>query len=1197
MTLLTYSRLTVARPRTAQPPAPPSPATMADKAKGKAAKKGDIPSDAAAVTVTFTLTITATPAPTSPLPCTVFDHRFTFSLFSTTPTTTPLLSTWLPTASLSRSTSSTTPSTSPPDPSCLSPPSPLTFSSSIDLAVDRDLLLSLQSSTLPIIIDHRLAVIPPPDSSPIPTLTPDDLPSPSSSSKASKAKASPSPLPPKRKAGGGGEGEERKGGTGHPALDDLPFLPLTSVSLPLSALLCPPFHVAAVAGEGGTSFALPSGLSSLSVALHTGGMNPIHPSLLPSLLPLVVQLHSVSPLTPYPPPSPFRDVSLRLFLPSPSPPPLPLPTTFLPSSSLTFTPTTLPPTVTFLGLLPPSTLHSLATHPRAGVRVELHDRDDGRIPTPSELEEEVERRRKAAEEAQREEDARVKEEEKKKKKQPAIKSPTAKGRKPDTPPEPLDGLPPPAPPAVEVEVGPVYDERSNVYGVATLPLHDLFLGPLTQLSGVAAVSPVYPAAGVAMLAPATRSNAWGYTMVGYTVRVMHPLPAVDVLRGGLRYGRVVAVMEEGEGGGWSEVYEEVLRWNAKACGVHDGVTEGHGSWDWLDSVTSPPFTDDDVTPPPVEVDRLDDKPKSRERGSKSSRGGARPGAGGGKEVKGELVSQASAEVKADAAVRRVVRADHLTGVSVTDGKQRWVVLEGLAVGRAGAVALAAVRDRLMEAKRGVGRMRLLANDDLVFPSRLYAGTPLSLMCVRLQAPLSSLVTKASAVRGAGFLALSKLAVLSKGAVVKSLQQAWEGKVMLEEDEVKHLKEGCAQKERLDDRYGVQLAKREREARRAKRAQKEAEERLSKEQLTIALPPNPAPEAAPPVESVLPTLVPTEGVDASVPAGESSAVLADPPAPLEATVVAADALVVKKRVKQPQSAPSAVPQLPSLTYSTPAEYRECLRALREACHADPHHHYTFHLDYLHSSVPRWESKEEAEREERAKEKAKWLDARGFIAACRGGGRGGLFSEVGLLSEGERQREREERRRRKGVDELVEEAWQARVERVQRAREVRFLTQPTFPTLFDRSPPTSIHLSGVEEVAARRALEEKERDDWRRKLQVDDPCFHVLWRGQHHVEGERGGVRGVGKSRLFALEGLLKDEPVKAALRFEREGKEGGGRSLVVQPAPVSITNEGPWVSPQELQIHDTGRVEGQAAFVRHFTRHEAVYKRKVVAEKH
>ena len=91
------------------------------------------------------------------------------------------------------------------------------------------------------------------------------------------------------------------------------------------------------------------------------------------------------------------------------------------------------------------------------------------------------------------------------------------------------------------------------------------------------------------------------------------------------------------------------------------------------------------------------------------------------------------------------------------------------------------------------------------------------------------------------------------------------------------------------------------------------------------------------------------------------------------------------------------------------------------------------------------------------------------------------------------------------------------------------------------------------------------------QVVDPCFHVLWRGQHHVDGERG-VGGVGKSRLFALEELLKDEPVKAALRFEQEGGSGqaGGRSLVAQPAPVSITNEGPWVSPQELQTCDAGR---------------------------
>ena len=1161
---------------------------MAEKAKGKPSKKGDIPTDAAQVSATLTLSITAALAPTPSPPCYAFDHRFTFSLFSTTPITTLPLSTWAP------SPTPFPPPSSPPStqPDSSSSPPLLTFSSSIDLSIDRALLLTLQRSTLPLTIEHRSTYLPPPSDAP--TTIPDDLPSPS------KSKSKPSPNAPKRKIGGE---EERRPGAGHPALEDLPFTPLSTFALPLSALLCPPYQVRAAAGEG-TSFALPCGLSALSVTLHTGGVNPIHPSLLSSLLPLSIHLHSISPLTPHPPPSPFRDLSLTFSLPSPSPSPsspspspsLPLPTTFLPSPSLTFTPTSLPPTVTFLGLLSPLTLHSLASYPRTGVRVEVRDRDDGRIPKPSEVQEDAERRRNAAEDAQREEEARLREEEKRKKQKPApLKSPTGKGKKPEVPPEPVVGAAPaPAPASVE-EVGPVYDQRSNVYGVAILPLHDLF-GALSQVSGVAPVSAVYPPPEVPLLPPTTRSNPYTYTMLGYTVKLLHPLPSVEALRGGLRYGRVVAVMEEGlrgEGEGWSEVYEEVLRWNARACGVDDGLIEGHGSWEWLSSINAPPCIDDDSISTPAETEKADEKPKSREKGSATSR----KQAGGVKDAKPEL---APTEVQQAAPATRSVRADHLTGVSVTDGKQRWVVVEGLAVGRAGAAALAAVRDRLMEVKkRGAGRMRLLVDDSLAFPSRLYPETPLSLLYVRLQAPLSSLVTKASTLKGAGFLALSKLVMLSKGVVVKSLQQAWEGRVMLEGEEVKQLKEGWSKMERLDDVYGVELGNREREVRRASGEMKAAEERQTEEQLRISQLSNPTAAATPSVDPTLPTPPLTDDRAVSVPVAEAPAEMTAP-VELEATVAAADAAVVRRRPKHPKSAPSAVPQLPSLTYSTPAEYRACLRALREACHADPHHHYTFHPEYLHSSIPRWESKEEADREERARERAKWLDARGFIVASGSRAKGGLFSEVGLLSEGERGREREERRRRKALEELVEEAWQARVERVQRAREVHFLTQPSFPSLFDRSPPTSIHLSGAEEVRARRAQEEREKREWQQRLVVDDPSFHVLWRGQHHVEGGRGGGGGgLGKSRLFALEGLRKGEPVKAALRFERDGEEGGGggRSLVVQPAPVSITNEGPWVSLQERQIRDTGRVEGQPDFVRYITRHDLIYKRKVAPEKH
>ena len=1183
------------------PPPPPSPhlllhpkslgrlltahltLAMADKSKAKQGKKGDAPAvtsssaDAVQVNVTFTLTFTAVIVPIPTPPCYVSDHRFTFSLLSSAPTTSPPIGLWSP-LEPTPSPSTSLPE-SPPSPSSLpssdcptqlppSSPSPskVTWSHSVDAVIDRDLLLTFERGLVPLHLHQRRLFLSPPPSNPLP----DD---PSAAPKTSKAKAPPAPLTTKKPKGG----DDGRPSLTHPALEDLPFVPYATLHLPLSPLLCPPHSTAFSAPDPPSSFALPPGLESLTCVLGTGGVSPIPAALLSSLLPVSVHLHSLTELTPYPlAPSPYRDVSLSLALPASAS--YPYPCTF-PASAAPVPPALLTPQVLFLGLLPPALLASLASDAHTALLLHLRDRDDGRIPTPDELQADAELRQQAEAQAQKEEDARLKEEAKKATKAtPALKSPKGAKKTEAAPAVTPDPAPAPVLEAVEAAEACQYDERSNVYGVARLPLHELFQAPY-WVRGEVGARAVYPPEGVAMLPPAVRADGYREVAVGYTVRALAPMPRLDGLREGLKYGRVVAVMEESGGGdGWGEVYEEVLRCNAKACGAEEPLP---ASWDWLDGVLSP--AEGDV--PMAEAEKPVEAVKEA------------PGKTAKKSVKPDEKTAKEPTAVIPAALPTRPGEDHLTGAFITDGKLRWLILEGLAVIRPNTTALAAVQAKLIAMKKSEPRMRLLVDDGMAFPTRLYSGTPLSLLHLRLSAPLSSLVTKASALASssASFLSLSKLSMLGKGVVVKTLQQAWEGRVMLEEAEVRQLHSLHGKKEKLDDIYGAALAQREREARRARKAKDAAEQ--PKEPIPVDSAPVPTATDASPLAD------PAPAADATASPAVVDAVPDSPAAaPLEATVVAEETAVTLSK-PHPQSAPSAVPTLPPLTYSSPAEYRACLKALREACHADRDHHWTFHPDYLHSSIPRWEDAEEAERDARRRAKAKWTDPRGFILATRGNPHG-TFSTPPLLSEGERRREREERRRQKRVEELVELRWAARVERQQRGREVGFLTQPSFPSLFDKAPMTSVHLTGEEEVRERRAQEEKEKADWREKLCVDDPAFRVLWRGQHHIDhrgeaGEAGRQRvGGGSGKLFGLEGLRKDPPMKAALKFERVGPGVAGQSLVVEPAPVSIAIEGEWGGGlAAVRFREEEKRPGQVEFIRCVLPHSPVYKRRMTEEKH
>ena len=486
---------------------------------------------------------------------------------------------------------------------------------------------------------------------------------------------------------------------------------------------------------------------------------------------------------------------------------------------------------------------------------------------------------------------------------------------------------------------------------------------------------------------------------------------MEELRGELRFGRLVAVMDEADGGAvWGAVYEEVLRWNAKACGVGDGLAESDGSWAWLDSLHGSPLTEDDPPSPAVAEDvsvkaKAADAKQPPTRKSKAE----------DKAAKADSPPPAQPIADSPAPPARRVGADHLTGAFITDGRMRWLILEGLSVTRPNASALSAVQALLVQAKRDGAKVRLLVDDAMAFPERLYEGSALSLMRLRLSAPLSSVVGKASSLSSSSsacFLALSKLSMLAKRAVVPGLQSAWEGRVLLTADEVRLLQERWAKQQRLDDIYGAEFGQREKAARKAKREKMAADERLQQQD-----------------EAAKPALQPRT-------AHRSPLLLSSPSVPLDRSGRHRGAGSIvgppcrgggrchRARLcqrgccrrhdggegGQSSSAVGARPPAALTDVLVAAEYHACLRALREACHADPRHHYTFHPSYLHSSIPRWESPEEAEREERRLQRQRWLNPRGFVVAGRAdrAGGGGLFSCSTLLSESERRLERDERR---------------------------------------------------------------------------------------------------------------------------------------------------------------------------------------------
>ena len=1170
----------------------------------KTAKKGDKDAspaaEAAQVNVRLTLDFTATPTLFVAPPSHAYDTRFSFSLLGADAVTSPPTSVWSPAAAVTT-------------------PAAVRWTSYVELVVSRETVLAMETGMLRVSVEQREAWVAA-EAAP----SSDELLSPS---KGKAAKATPANKKTKATDKASVDDSERKS-TAHPALtDDIPFVAAASFLLPLSTLLAAP-HTVAFSSAARTNFVLPAGLSSLTCALHTNGTNPIHPSLLPMLLPLALSLTTLSSLPLPLQPSPYRPLSLSFTLPA-SPHTFAAPS-LLPVSApdLHLHPALYPTRVVLLGRLPRSALYETSQSDGAGVRVEVRDREHTAIPTREEERERERRQREEDDRREAEERERQREEERQKKKPAkaaaAIKSPKA-AHKPTKADESAAAVPAAAEaveaqaPAAEAAAGPkvVYDCRSNVYGMAVLSLVELFqfrVADVASVDVVSSVSAVLPPADVPLMAPDRRTNPYSGTLLAARLRLLHPLPPVSQLAAEAKYARAAVVWPREDEDSWLRVLGELLRVNARAVGVEDGEAEGQGSWQWLEAIKADEQPAQQALEPSAEQREEElraEKEKEKGKGAKSKKAAI---------AASEAAPTSAAAAPAAHPPARTLQADHITGCVVMDGRSRWLFVEGLAEGEAWKAMEAAVH-----AERGNSRaIRLLLDGSLRFTSRSFADCPLSLSAVRLTETASALQGQ-TAKASTPVQTLSSLAALLVPQLVPDLQAACRTNSWLDAAGVRALRERVGREARLDEVYGKERGKREREIRkrRTKEVQEkkqtervEAERRLEAEKQApdtfpnsgsdcgaAALQQQPSAPQKPADGSSITSAVTAQ--QAEVEAAEAQKTPADAlPAtnaetsttPLESTAEATLlALTIKRKRARKTVAPQSAPaMLPAYTYSNAAEYQAALRSLRAACHADSSHHYTFHTLYLHSSVPACESVAEADKEERRAQRRRWRTERGFVMpASRVGA---LFSPCGLLSGGERDKERAERRRTKSVNELVDDAWHHRQRAYNERREVNFYTQPLFPSLFDKAPQRSVHLSGVEQVEAERAKREREEAEWEAKVCVDDSAIHVLWgSGQSRVvDEEKQPTADTSSCRLFGLRGLRKDEPVKRSLQFRRQ-QDGRGhlkptqRQLVVDDLPVSITNVGEWRDPSSMRFRESEKRDGQAEFVRYHFPHQFIHR--------
>jgi len=1092
----------------------------------------------------------------------------------------------------------------------------------------------METDMLKVTIEQRTAYVSADTASP----SSDELQTPSKAAKAVKPPITNKKPKAADKSTVGTDDIDRKS-TAHPALtDDLPFTTAASFLLPLSTLLAPPYSVA-FSSAARTDFVLPAGLVSMGCTVHTNGVNPIHPSLLPSLLPLALSLTSLSSLPLPSSPSPYRPMSLSFTLPSHPHtfhPPFLLPLT---TPDLSLHPTLFPTRVVLLGRLSRSALYEASKADARGVRVEMRDREHTAIKTREEVQEEEKKKREEEERREAEERERQKEEEKKKKTAPkpaAIKSPKAANKQNKTD-ELLTPLPPVITEAAEaVEAAStapavVLDCRSNVYGVAVLSLVELFQSAVAETAAVDVVSgvtAVLPPADVPLLAPDRRTNPYAGTLLAARLRLLHPLPPVAQLALEAKYARAAMVWPEEDEASWVRVYSEVLRVNAKAVGVEDGESEGRGSWQWLEAIKADEQPQPTVEPA-AEQKEEEVKPDSKEKDKAKAAKGKKDSKVA--DVASSFTSPLPPPPRTLAPLVRSLQADHITGCVVTDGRSRWLFVEGLADGDAWKAMEAALINEKTTSK-SAAPLRVLLDGSLRFTDRSFSGCPLSLSVVRLTSAVSSLQVKA-AVASTCVLTLSSLSSLLAPHVLPDLKAACRTNGWLNAASAQVLKERVGREAKLEEVYGKERGKREKEIRkrRAKEAkEKEEKERMEADKLELErqqeisttttssesssgaqLQQQPQAPQQPTATTADTPAIQAQQAEAATstapPADDSQATTAmsatQSVEPVEATL---SATTIERKRNRTTAAPQSAPAtLPTYTYSNAAEYQAALRSLRAACHADNRHHYTFHLQYLHSSVPVCESVDEADKEVRRSQRRKWRTDRGFVMPPSRTGQ--LFSHSALLSEGERDKERNERRRNRTVDELVNAAWANKQTTHNQRRETRFYTQPVFPSLFDKATQRSVHLSGLEQVKAEREKREKEQHEWEAKVCVDDTAFHVLWgSGQNKVvnetaatadeekEGEQLAATTVRGCRLFGLRGLRKDEPVKRALLFKGQ-LDGSGhrkqkqRELVVEDLPVSITNVGEWHDPSQMQFRESEKREGQAEFVRYMFPHQFIHK--------
>lgn len=489
----------------------------------------------------------------------------------------------------------------------------------------------------------------------------------------------------------------------------------------------------------------------------------------------------------------------------------------------------------------------------------------------------------------------------------------------------------------------------------------------------------------------------------------------------------------------------------------------------------------------------------------------------------QRVRGALARVNADQVSEQ---ADYVNGISISDGQHRWLFLEGRREGE----ALKALRQTLMQTRN---QLLLISPDDdtAIASARTYMSLPLSLQHCRLRSPVTQLLVPSS-INAQSFDCLCLLRSLIARENSESTQLLSPLKCSAVEREF-----GSAVSDA--DVFGAQLIEAEEESRR----------RVSKQLLTQSI----------------------EERESEATAAKNASKRER--AALDAVKRKATNLLFSSSAHEEQKEwqaqatkkndQSNTIKAPVFLYSNPAEYEQQVERMREFCHSDPRLHWTFHPDFLVSSIPRYESKEQVEAIERAESKSKWIDPRGFVMPPSNGAKN-LFSTTPLISETERTAESPQL----SIEQRVDAARKHRAHVQAAKRELAFNLTPVPPALFDPTPQSSVHRQSDAQIIEQRTREAQEKLDRQSRVCVDDETFYVAV------------GKTVGNCKLESIAPIRRDSPRKMALKYKP-----------IEQLPVSITNTQPYQPPSDFKFRESAPNPNEPEFVRYVYKHDYVHKPK------